>query len=124
MVREKPFLSLCNLTCSIPVPPQVSLQAVPTHSSHKIPIIVITCAALNGTPDVHNITLMKNGSVLETVVGGNTLTYTVTWSGLGQYVCEVDSLYSTHQESVVLKESSNHDRECGTLSPLYIGEIF
>ncbi|KAL5502156.1 hypothetical protein EMCRGX_G008880 [Ephydatia muelleri] len=88
------------------VPPQVSLQAVPPHPSSDSPVIVITCAALNGTPDVHNITLMKNGSVLETVVGGNTLTYTVTWSGLGQYVCEVDSLYSTHQESIVLKESA------------------
>eukprot|EP00731_Ephydatia_muelleri_P005970 Em0003g218a len=75
------------------------------------PVIVITCAALNGTPDVHNITLMKNGSVLETVVGGNTLSYTVTWSGLGQYVCEVDSLYSTHQESIVLMESGSHDAE-------------
>eukprot|EP00731_Ephydatia_muelleri_P005992 Em0003g240a len=75
------------------------------------PVIVITCAALNGTPDVHNITLMKNESVLETVVGGNTLSYTVTWSGLGQYVCEVDSLYSTHQESIVLMESGSHDAE-------------
>ncbi|KAL5502145.1 hypothetical protein EMCRGX_G008869 [Ephydatia muelleri] len=90
----------------IQVPPQVSLQAVPSHPSHNSPVIVITCAALNGTPDVHNITLIKNGSVLETVVGGNTLTYTVTWSGLGQYVCEVDSLYSTDQETFVLKESA------------------
>ena len=56
---------------------------------------------------------MKNGSVLETVVGGNTLTYTVTWSGLGQYVCEVDSLYSTHQESVALNESGYHNAEPG-----------
>ena len=59
---------------------------------------------------------MKNGSVLETVVGGNTLSYTVTWSGLGQYVCEVDSLYSTHQESIVLMESGSHDAEQGTYS--------
>eukprot|EP00731_Ephydatia_muelleri_P005965 Em0003g213a len=95
------------------VPPQVSLQAVPPHPSPDSPVIVITCAALNGTPDVHNITLMKNGSVLETVVGSNTLTYTVTWSGLGQYVCEVDSLYSTHQESIILKESGSHDAEQG-----------
>ena len=78
---------------------------------------------------------MKNGSVLETVVGGNTLTYTVTWSGLGQYMCEVDSLYSTHQESIVLKESGSHDAEQGlqgtysmcaiTFScyPINVGEI-
>ncbi|KAL5502153.1 hypothetical protein EMCRGX_G008877 [Ephydatia muelleri] len=94
-----------------PVTFTVSLQAVPPHPSPDSPVIVITCAALNGTPDVHNITLMKNGSVLETVVGGNTLSYTVTWSGLGQYVCEVDSLYSTHQESIVLMESGSHDAE-------------
>ncbi|KAL5502151.1 hypothetical protein EMCRGX_G008875 [Ephydatia muelleri] len=68
----------------------VSLQAVPPHPSPDPPVIVITCAALNGTPDVHNITLMKNGSVLETVVGGNTLTYTVTWSGLGQQKSYLD----------------------------------
>ena len=97
MVKRIHFLSLFYIYFPIPVPPQVSLQAVPPHSSPDSPVIVITCAALNGTPDVHNITLMKNGSVLETVVGGNTLTYTVTWSGLGQYVCEVDSLYSNKE---------------------------
>ena len=108
MVKRIHFLSLFNMYVPIPVPPQVSLQAVPPHPSSDSPVIVITCAALNGTPDVHNITLMKNGSVLETVVGGNTLTYTVTWSGLGQYVCEVESLYSTHQESIILKESGKN----------------
>ena len=69
--------------------------------------IVITCAARNGTPDVHNITLMKSGSVIASTIGGNTLNYTVpvTMDGLGQYVCEVNSLYSTQQKSLVLRGS-------------------
>jgi hypothetical protein len=66
--------------------------------------------ALNGTPDVHNITLMKSGSVIASTVGGNTLTHTVpvTWNGLVQYVCEVDSLYSTQQKSGIVRGSGMH----------------
>ena len=90
------------------VPPQVSIQALTTCTGPNTPpTIVITCAALSGTPDVHNITLMKSGSVIASTIGGNILNYTapVTRGDLGQYVCEVNSLYSTQKKSLVLRGS-------------------
>ena len=89
---------------SMLVPPQVSLQASATHAPS---MIVITCGALNGTPDAHNITLMKSGLVIAGIVGGNTLTHNVpvTCNGLGQYVCVVDSFYTTQQMTLVLSGS-------------------
>ena len=67
---------------------------------------ILTCSAHGGRPDTHNLTWTKDDVVL--VRGrGTTLNYNALYSfpnPFGRYVCSVESLYSSEEKSVLIKE--------------------
>ena len=67
---------------------------------------ILTCSAHGGRPDTHNLTWTKDGVVLARG-HGTTLNYSTLYSfpnPFGRYVCTVESLYSSEEKSVLIKE--------------------
>jgi len=69
-------------------------------------LTTLTCSAVGGRPDSHNITWTKDGTVVASV-HGNTLNYSTRYSfpsPFGTYICTVESLYSREEKSVLIQE--------------------
>ena len=69
--------------------------------------VCIKCSAVDGNPDLHNFTLIKNNVSLMVSTQTNSLTYS-TKGDFGVYTCLVESLYTTTTESLFLQEKGKN----------------
>ena len=68
--------------------------------------VYILCSAMDGNPDLHNITLIRNNVPLIISTQTNSLTYSAK-GDFGMYICRVESLYTTTTEPLLLQENGN-----------------
>ena len=66
----------------------------------------VVCSATDGNPNMHQITLTKNTTVMKIVDKGNSLVYR-TKDTYGLFTCVVKSLLSKTTKELLLQEQGN-----------------
>ena len=66
-------------------------------------IVHIVCSAVDGNPDQHDLTLIKNNAKLMVSTQTNSIVYS-SKDAFGVYTCHVESLFTTATESLLLQE--------------------